>query len=59
VLWEGVSLNDPFGGWVSWFLLSRGEVGRVEVLPGGASEVWGGSALAGVVQVLEPCGSRL
>ena len=52
VLADGVPLGDPFGGWVSWGRVPRASVGRVEVLRGGASHLYGSSALGGVVQIL-------
>jgi iron complex outermembrane recepter protein len=52
VLADGVPLNDPFGGWVSWGRVPRASVSRVEVLRGGASHLYGSAALGGVVQIL-------
>jgi outer membrane receptor protein involved in Fe transport len=52
VLEDGVPLNDPFGGWIYWGRVPRVAVERLEVLRGGASDLYGSSALAGVVQVL-------
>lgn len=52
VLLDGVPLNDPFGGWVSWGRVPRQSVESVEVLRGGASDLYGSSALGGVVHVL-------
>jgi outer membrane receptor protein involved in Fe transport len=52
VLADGVPLNDPFGGWVYWDRVPREEVARVEVLRGGASALYGGGALGGVVNVV-------
>jgi outer membrane receptor protein involved in Fe transport len=51
VLADGVPLNDPFGGWVYWDRVPRVEVSHVEVLRGGASALYGGGALGGVVNV--------
>lgn len=50
VLYDGVPLNDPFGGWVYWTRVPRESVGRVEVVRGGASSLYGSAALGGVVQ---------
>lgn len=50
VLYDGVPLNDPFGGWVYWTRVPREGVGRVEVVRGGASSLYGSAALGGVVQ---------
>ena len=52
VLEDGVPLNDPFGGWIYWGRVPRAAVERVEVLRGGASDLYGSSALAGVVEVV-------
>jgi outer membrane receptor protein involved in Fe transport len=52
VLADGVPLNDPFGGWVYWGRVPREAVGRLEVVRGGASHLYGSSALGGVVQIL-------
>lgn len=52
VLADGVPLNDPFGGWVYWGRVPRESVGRLEVLRGGASSLYGSGALGGVVQLV-------
>src|SRR6185503_3498308 len=52
VLSDGVPLNDPFGGWIYWSRVPVTAVDRVEVLRGGASDLYGADALAGVIQVL-------
>jgi hypothetical protein len=52
VLDDGVPLNDPFGGWVYWSRVPRVSLERVEVLRGGASDLYGSSALAGVVHLV-------
>ena len=51
VLFDGVPLNDPFGGWVQWNRLSPIAVDEVEVLRGGASSLYGGSALSGGIEL--------
>ena len=52
VLADGTPLNDPFGGWVYWSRVPAAAVDRVEVVRGGASDLYGADALAGVVQLL-------
>jgi outer membrane receptor protein involved in Fe transport len=52
VLVDGVPLNDPFGGWVYWGRVPRASLERVEVLRGGASDVWGSGALSGAIQLV-------
>jgi outer membrane receptor protein involved in Fe transport len=49
---DGVPLNDPFAGWVAWRALPRLGLERVEVAPGGASALYGSSALGGVVALV-------
>ncbi len=51
VLFDGVPLNDPFGGWVQWNRISPIAVDEVEVLRGGASSLYGGSALSGAIEL--------
>lgn len=52
VLEDGVPLNDPFGGWVYWSRIPKVAVQRVEVGEGGLSDLYGGDAVGGVVNVL-------
>ena len=52
VLADGAPLNDPFGGWVYWDRVPQAAIERVEVVRGGASDLYGADALSGVVQVL-------
>ncbi|HTM38640.1 MAG TPA: TonB-dependent receptor [Terriglobales bacterium] len=50
VLEDGVPIVDPFGGWVYWDRIPRSEIASVEVFRGGASNLYGSDALAGVIQ---------
>ncbi len=52
VLADGLPLNDPFGGWVYWARVPRLAIERLEVLRGGASDLYGSGALGGVVQIV-------
>jgi outer membrane receptor protein involved in Fe transport len=52
VLADGVPLNDPFGGWVSWDRVPQVAIDRIEVVRGGASDLYGADAAGGVIQVL-------
>jgi outer membrane receptor protein involved in Fe transport len=51
VLEDGLPLNDPFGGWVYWGRVPRAAVASVEVVRGGASDLYGSDALGGVIQL--------
>jgi len=52
VLLDGVPVTDPFGGWVTWAMLPRESLDRVELVPGGGASAWGNASLGGVVQLL-------
>ncbi|HEX3765716.1 MAG TPA: TonB-dependent receptor [Kofleriaceae bacterium] len=52
VLQDGIPVNDPFGGWVYWRALSPLGVDRIEIVPSGASALFGNFALGGVLQVI-------
>jgi outer membrane receptor protein involved in Fe transport len=52
VLQDGVPLNDPFGGWVFWDRTPRISLDHAEVLRGGGANLYGNSALGGVVDLL-------
>lgn len=51
VLYHGVPLNDPFGGWIYWDRVPLISIEEVEVLRGGGSDLYGTGALSGVVTV--------
>jgi outer membrane receptor protein involved in Fe transport len=51
VLLDGIPLNDPFGGWVYWARVPRAAIESMEVANGGASDLYGGGALGGVVNL--------
>ncbi len=50
VLIDGIPMNDAFGGWVYWSRVPNVALERAELLEGGASDLYGSGALAGVVQ---------
>jgi outer membrane receptor protein involved in Fe transport len=52
VLADGIPQNDPFGGWVYWARKPRLGVERLEVMRGGAADLYGSAALGGVVQLV-------
>lgn len=61
VLADGVPLNDPFGGWVSWTRVPVAAIERVEVVRGGSSDLYGADAAGGVIQIVtaQPASSSL
>ena len=52
VMFDGVPLNDPFGGWVQWNRVSPIAVESVEVFRGGASSIYGSGGLSGAVGIV-------
>ncbi len=51
VLEDGVPINDPFGGWVYWGRVPVESIQSVDILEGGASDLYGSNALGGVVNI--------
>jgi outer membrane receptor protein involved in Fe transport len=52
VLVDGVPLNEPFAGWISWSRVPTATIERIEVVPGGAAGAWGNQALGGVIHLI-------
>ena len=51
VLVDGIPVNDPFGGWVYWARVPRDGIASMEVANGAASDLYGGGALGGVLNI--------
>ncbi|CAN5765031.1 TonB-dependent receptor [soil metagenome] len=51
VLSDQVPLNDAFGGWIHWNEAPQLAVAGVELMRGGASDLYGSSAIGGVIDV--------
>lgn len=49
VLWDGIPVNDPFGGWVYWTRFAPDEMQRVEISRGASTSVFGDRAMAGAI----------
>ncbi len=52
VLLDDVPLNDPYGGWIHWEELPPLSISSVEVVRGGASDLYGSSAIGGVISIV-------
>lgn len=52
VLEDGVPLNDPFGGWIHWDETAPQAISAVTVATGGGSDLYGSSALGGVIDIV-------
>ncbi len=61
VLWDGLPINDPFGGWVYWTRVPPDEVERIEVSRGASTSVFGDRAMSGTIAIFsrEPERRRL
>jgi outer membrane receptor protein involved in Fe transport len=51
VVSDQVPLNDPFGGWIHWDEIPALAIAQVSLLRGGSSDLYGSSAIGGVVEV--------
>jgi len=51
VLYDGIPLNDPFGGWIYFSRLDPALLESVSFDYGGSSGLWGNYSLAGVVEL--------
>lgn len=49
---DDIPLNDPIGGWIDWQEEPELAIERIEVARGGASDLYGSSAIGGVVNVV-------
>jgi outer membrane receptor protein involved in Fe transport len=49
---DDVPLNDPIGGWIHWQEEPELAIERIELVRGGASDLYGSSAIGGVVSVV-------
>lgn len=52
VMFDGIPLNDPYGGWIHWEEIPEPAIQSVEVVRGGASDLYGSSAIGGVINIL-------
>lgn len=51
VLWDGVPVNDPFGGWIYWTRMPSEEVDRAEVTRGATTSLFGDRTMSGAVSL--------
>jgi outer membrane receptor protein involved in Fe transport len=51
VMYDGVPLNSPFGGWVYWNRVPRVSVESAQIFNGGTSDLYGSGALGGVINI--------
>jgi outer membrane cobalamin receptor len=60
VLEDSVPMNDPFGGWIHWDEIPTEAVEAVTLATGGGSDLYGSSALGGVIDIVpaQPSAAR-
>jgi len=51
VVTDQIPLNDPFGGWVHWSEIPAPAISQVQLIRGGAADLYGSSAIGGVIEV--------
>ena len=49
---DDVPLNDPLGGWIHWQEQPELSIKDVELVRGGASDLYGSSAIGGVINII-------
>lgn len=51
VIFDGIPLNDGFGGWVTWTRVPAGALDRIDVISGAGGDQFGSDALGGVLRL--------
>ncbi len=61
VLWDGIPVNDPFGGWVYWTRLAPDDLDRIEISRGASTSLFGDRAMGGAIGLFsrEPDRARI
>jgi outer membrane receptor protein involved in Fe transport len=61
VVFDEIPIDDAFGGWIHWEELPALAIHSVELVRGGASDLYGSSAIGGVISIVpvKPDANRL
>ena len=51
VLWDGIPVNSPFGGWIYWTRLAPEDTERIEMSRGASTSVFGDKAMGGAINI--------
>jgi outer membrane cobalamin receptor len=54
LLWDGIPMNDPFGGWVYWDRFDPYYLERIEVQRGAPTSIFGDRAMTGTINLFSP-----
>ena len=52
VVFDEIPIADPFGGWIHWEELPPPAIRSIELVRGGASDLYGSSAIGGVISIM-------
>ncbi len=52
VVFDEIPIADPFGGWIHWEELPPPAIHSIELVRGGASDLYGSSAIGGVISIV-------
>ena len=58
VLWDGIPLNSPFGGWVYWTRIVPDELDRIEVTESASTSLFGDRAMGGAISLFSQQADR-
>src|SRR3954464_13843078 len=51
LLWDGIPVNSPFGGWIYWTRIAPDDVDRIEMSRGASTSVFGDKAMGGTINM--------
>ncbi len=54
VLWDGIPINDPFGGWVYWDRIDPEYISEVDINRGASTSIFGDRAMGGTISMFSP-----
>lgn len=58
VLWDGIPLNSPFGGWVYWTRIVPDELARVELTESASTSLFGDRSMGGAISLFSRVAER-
>jgi outer membrane receptor protein involved in Fe transport len=51
LLWDGIPVNSPFGGWIYWDRLAPEDIEGVEISRGASTSIFGDKAMGGSINI--------